>query len=269
MNDEPRRTLRELIARHGPGLCSDARRCEGLLRDLCGEHRREINILVGALRERVPLDLLAGRNSAPAGLLLARLARRLEDQLALTPDASLWAVDSWALALGIVSDVELGEMQSRRDEAARPRVEAAPTPAPRPVAEEEPQPGKQAAGSRTPPPPTPPPTRRTPTAPPATQTKAQGGPAAAAQRPTRTPAAHTPAARTPSPPRSANTGGLQTPAADPAPRGRGRRWRGCLVGCFLIVLLSALLFVGGPLVLNLLREEQRQRSLEPSPVETR
>src|SRR5215208_7258314 len=48
MNDAPRRTLRELIAKHGPGLCSDARRCEGLLRDLCGEHRREINILVGA-----------------------------------------------------------------------------------------------------------------------------------------------------------------------------------------------------------------------------
>ena len=75
MNDEPRRTLRVLIDRHGPGLCSDTRRCEGLLRDLCGEHRREINILVGALRERVPLDLLAGRNTVPTGLLLTRLSR--------------------------------------------------------------------------------------------------------------------------------------------------------------------------------------------------
>src|SRR5215207_6243428 len=98
MNDAPRRTLRELIDRHGPGLCSDARRCEGLLRDLCGEHRREINILVGALRERVPLDLMAGRNSVPQGLLLTRLAKRLEEHLALTGEASRWAVDSWALA---------------------------------------------------------------------------------------------------------------------------------------------------------------------------
>src|SRR3712207_7104185 len=78
--DVPRRTLRDLIARHGTGLCSDARRCEGLLRDLCGEHRREINILVGALRERVPLDLLAGRNSVPTGLLLTRLAKRLRSE---------------------------------------------------------------------------------------------------------------------------------------------------------------------------------------------
>src|SRR5687767_15951192 len=104
MNDAPRRTLRELIARHGPGLCSDARRCEGLLRDLCGEHRREINILVGALRERVPLDLLAGRNNVPAGLLLTRLSKRLEDQLAITAEASRWAVESWALALGVRSE---------------------------------------------------------------------------------------------------------------------------------------------------------------------
>ena len=49
MNDGPRQTLRELVARYGRGLCSDARRCEGLLRDLCGGHRREINILVSAL----------------------------------------------------------------------------------------------------------------------------------------------------------------------------------------------------------------------------
>ena len=129
MNDAPRRTLREMIARHGPGLCSDARRCEGLLRDLCGEHRREINILVGALRERVPLDLLAARNSVPSGLLLTRLAKRLEENLALTEGASQWAVDSWALALGVVSDAELGETERRRDETALKGVEAAKPPA--------------------------------------------------------------------------------------------------------------------------------------------
>ena len=132
LNNEPRRTLRELIARHGPGLCSDARRCEGLLRDLCGEHRREINILVGALRERVPLDLLAARNSVPVNLLLTRLAKRLEDQLALTKEASRWAVDTWALALGVVSDAELEAVEGQRDEAAAPHPEATPRPSPPP-----------------------------------------------------------------------------------------------------------------------------------------
>ena len=262
MNDAPRQTLRELIARHGPGLCSDARRCEGLLRDLCGEHRREINILVGALRERVPLDLLAGRNSAPTGLLLSRLARRLEDQLALTADASRWAVDSWALALGVVSDVELGEMKSRREEAAPPRVEVTPPPSPPPAAEDGAQSGRRAASSSARPPSKPPTTRQAPPASRPTQTASRGGSGVAARPPA-------PVTRPPSSTKAADPGGLRTPSADAWTRGGTGRWRGCLVGCFLLVLLSALLLVGGPLVLNFLREEQRQRSLEPSPVETR
>lgn len=267
MNDEPRRTLRELIARHGPGLCSDARRCEGLLRDLCGGHRREVNTLVGALRERVPLDLLASRNSVPTGLLLSRLAKRLEDQLALTADASRWAVDSWALALGIVSDAELGEMKRRRDEAAR--VEAAPPtrqtpPAPRPAAEDETPVRKQPAPSSTRPPAPTPPAR--PTTPPrASRTGAQGGSTVAPWQPS-----PPPAARPPVTPQPANAGGLQTtPANDPALRpGRGRR-RGCWVGCVLLLLLLVLLAAGAPFVINLLREEQLQRNAEPAPGQTR
>jgi hypothetical protein len=289
MNDEPRRTLRELIARHGPGLCSDARRCEGLLRDLCGGHRREVNTLVGALRERVPLDLLASRNSVPTGLLLSRLAKRLEDQLALTADASRWAVDSWALALGVVSEVELGELKSRRDAAAPPRVEGAPparqTPtAPRPAAEDETRAGGRGAGSGTrppaspPPPParqttppparqTPPPARQTPPpAPRATRTGAQGGGATVAPWQPSPP----PAARPPATPQPANAGASQTTATkDPAARvGRGRR-RGCWVGCLLLLLLLVLLAAGAPFVIDLLREEQLQREAGPAPGQTR
>ena len=255
MNDEPRRTLRELIDRHGPGLCSDARRCEGLLRDLCGGHRREVNTLVGALRERVPLDLLASRNSVPTGLLLSRLAKRLEDQLALTADASRWAVDSWALALGVVSDAELAEMKSRRDEAAPARVEAAPS-STRPSSTRPPAPPPPAVA--------PPPTRQTPPPPRATRTGAQGGSNVAPWQ-----TSPPPAARPPATPRPANTGGLQTTANDPASRpGRGRR-RGCSVGCVLLLLLLLLLAAGTPFVINLLREEQLQRNNEPAPGQTR
>lgn len=276
MNDAPRRTLRELIARHGPGLCSDARRCEGLLRDLCGEHRREINILTGALRERVPLDLLAGRNSVPTGLLLARLAKRLEEHLALTEEASRWAVDSWALALGVVSDAELREMESRRDEASARAAAPTPPAARRPTVEGETRDGGPTPNSGARPPATPPRARPSP---PATQRPTvpkQASPPPPAARPP-APVSPTPAARrypappvprAPSPPQAANTGGLQTPSTDTAPRGRTGRWRGCLVGCFLIALLSALLAVGVPFVVGLLREEQQQRSIETAPVQT-
>ncbi|HWS55297.1 MAG TPA: hypothetical protein VN228_14265, partial [Pyrinomonadaceae bacterium] len=126
MSDVPRQTLRALIARHGPDLCGDARRCEALLRDLCGGHRREINLLVAAQRERVPLDLLAARRSMPRDLLLARLARRLEDHLALTPDAARWAVESWALALGVVTDAELEGGRRSDAEPAPPKPTTKP-----------------------------------------------------------------------------------------------------------------------------------------------
>ena len=253
LNNAPRQTLRELIARHGPGLCSDSRRCEGLLRDLCGEHRREINILVGALRERVPLDLLAARNSVPIHLLLTRLAKRLEDQLALTEEASRWVVDTWALALGVVSDAELEAVESQRDEAAPPPPEAAPRPSP-PTPPPK-QPGRPPLQKRTPAASNPPAQR--PPATPAPRPNARGSSSAAAPP------------RMPSSLQTANTTGLQEPLDDAAPRGGRGRWRGCLVGCFLIALLTVLLAVGVPFVVNILREEQQQRNLEPPPVQTR
>jgi hypothetical protein len=250
MNDAPRRTLRELIAARGPGLCSDARRCEGLLRDLCGEHRREINVLVGALRERVPLDLLAARNSVPRGLLLARLAKRLEEHLALTEEASRWAVDSWALALDIVSEAELKESRSLREEADVPRVEVTTRQTPPPVAAE-PQASKRAAPSSTPPPP---PTRARPSLPPL---------------PAQTPRASPPARATHASPGVSSAATTRSPPIDATPRGGRGRWRGCMVGCLLVILLSVLLGLGVPFVINLLREEQQQRNLEPPPVQTR
>ncbi|HYP50171.1 MAG TPA: hypothetical protein VEQ34_04460, partial [Pyrinomonadaceae bacterium] len=73
MNNEPRQALREIIAKYGKEISSDSRRCEGLLKDKCGSYRREISILINALDERVPLDLMAGGNAVPRELLLNRL----------------------------------------------------------------------------------------------------------------------------------------------------------------------------------------------------
>ncbi len=229
---------------------------------------------MAALRERVPLDLLAARNSVPSGLLLTRLAKRLEDHLALTEGASRWAVDSWALALGVVSDAELGEINRRRDEAAVKRVEAAETPAP-------PRPTKGGAAAERPganpgarPPVAPPRPLPTPTPSGSQPAWPQSPPNVSPRQPTQggstVAARQSPAAQPPGSHGPANKGGLQTPSADPDPSGGRRgRWRGCLVGCFLLILLSALLVLGAPYVLNILREEQQQRSLEPPPAQTR
>jgi hypothetical protein len=101
MNELPRQTLCEIIVRYGHLLCDDPRRTEALLRDFCGEHKREIFVLVNALHARVAAELLASQDRLPYEVLLARLTRRLQDNLALEEGAARWAVETWALALGV------------------------------------------------------------------------------------------------------------------------------------------------------------------------
>lgn len=107
MTDLPREKLGELIATYGQTLCDDPRRCEALLRDLCAANRREIHVLVSALRERVAADLLAASEGVPREVLRARLTQRLQDNLGLAEEIARWTVDSWALALRKLSPAEL------------------------------------------------------------------------------------------------------------------------------------------------------------------
>ncbi|MEJ7709402.1 MAG: hypothetical protein WKF84_05975 [Pyrinomonadaceae bacterium] len=123
MNELPRRILCELVARHGKSVIREPRRVEGLLRDYCGTHRREISALVTAMEERVASDLLALRPGQPREALLSRLARRLHDNVAMDEHAARWAVDSWALALGIVSSEELEGLEQSKSNVL-------PTPSP-------------------------------------------------------------------------------------------------------------------------------------------
>jgi hypothetical protein len=125
MNDLPRQKLKEIIIQYGRSLCDEPQRCEGLLRDLCGKYQKEIAVLVGALKERVPADLLASQNSTPPVVFLARLTKKLQDNLGLAEEAARWAVESWALALGVISSNDL-----KTNPSSDPPI---PTPIPTPV----------------------------------------------------------------------------------------------------------------------------------------
>jgi formylglycine-generating enzyme required for sulfatase activity len=121
MNNEPREKLRELIIEYGRSLCDDPRRCEALLKDYCGQYKREIFVLISALKNRVAEDLLKTSAGVPHVLLLARLIKRLEDELGLAETAAKWAVESWALALGVIDQ-------------PMPVIKPDPAPPPPPVA---------------------------------------------------------------------------------------------------------------------------------------
>src|SRR6204780_354914 len=98
----PREKLKELMEKNGDGLLQDRDRCEGLLKDYCGGHRREISAIVGALEERVPLELRSSWQTAMTPeAMRARLVQRLEDNRGLAPEIANYAVDTWSYALGV------------------------------------------------------------------------------------------------------------------------------------------------------------------------
>src|SRR5277367_3912547 len=97
----PRDVLIDIIAKHGEPLLASPLRTEGLLKDYCGEFRREIFVLVSCLRTGV-VEQLRRQGGPPVKLVSARLALKLEQNLAISSDVAKWAVDSWAIALGLV-----------------------------------------------------------------------------------------------------------------------------------------------------------------------
>jgi len=98
----PREKLKELMEKNGDGLLQDRDRCEGLLKDYCAGHRREISAIVGALEERVPLELKSSWQTAMTPeAMRARLVQRLEDNRGLAPEIANYAVETWSYALGV------------------------------------------------------------------------------------------------------------------------------------------------------------------------
>lgn len=111
MNDAIRQRLCDLFAQHGRALVQDSRRCESLVRDFCGTSTREGKILLLTIKEQVPHDLLAQSASDPWPAVLGRLSQRLQQGLAMTPEAATWAIESWALALGVSSVADAAGIQ--------------------------------------------------------------------------------------------------------------------------------------------------------------
>ena len=100
MHEIPREKLVEIVRLYGQIVTEDPRRVEALLRDYCPHDTREINLIVNAAREQVPVDLLAASEAQPLSVLTAQLSQRLCTELGITAQAARWAVESWALALG-------------------------------------------------------------------------------------------------------------------------------------------------------------------------
>jgi formylglycine-generating enzyme required for sulfatase activity len=102
MDDYPRQKLCEIISQYRHEVLDDTRRLEGLLRDYCSAYKKEVNVLVIALKERIPFELLKSNDNLPREVLFARLVSRLVEDLGLSEDVAVWAVETWALALKVI-----------------------------------------------------------------------------------------------------------------------------------------------------------------------
>ena len=102
----------------------------GVVRGCCeifaGNISGEINLLISAMKDQVPANLLSSKGSTPWELLLNRLTRLLHDNLGLTEEGASWAVESWALALGVISPAELIASKAKPAVDLTPPGEAVP-----------------------------------------------------------------------------------------------------------------------------------------------
>lgn len=103
MNDLPRRTLIGLVRAEGSAILNDPQRLYTSLQSACGDSPNEVMALMSAVRQGVPGGLLAAaaNPSVPWPSVTAAWVQRLQDQERMPPDYAAWAVDSWALALGV------------------------------------------------------------------------------------------------------------------------------------------------------------------------
>ena len=90
MNDIPRQKLKELVGRYGRSLGDDPLRCEGLLRDFCGQNRLEIFALSQAVKNGIPSELFNSSGQLPVEVTVLRFSKRLEDQCGMNPDLARW-----------------------------------------------------------------------------------------------------------------------------------------------------------------------------------
>ena len=116
MSDLARKSLCDLIKQYGPSLGNDPKRCEGLLKDYCGEEKREILLIVNAAKEGIPEGLSGSQTNMPRELLIRNLIDRLQNNVGIEEKYAHWAVESWALALG----VEFPEISLKSSESSTP-----------------------------------------------------------------------------------------------------------------------------------------------------
>ena len=93
----PQLALRRLLTDYGPVLLEDPARVHALLADLSGSSSRERFLLVYALREHIPAELLVQHSDDTDQM--QQLSQRFQRRYGFSTEAARWAIETWSLTL--------------------------------------------------------------------------------------------------------------------------------------------------------------------------
>ncbi|MBE9011338.1 PhnD/SsuA/transferrin family substrate-binding protein [Pseudanabaenaceae cyanobacterium LEGE 13415] len=102
MNSAARDILRKLVEELGSNVADNPQQWRGYLNDRLAHYQLERKALTTALNEHVPEELMSSQVSIAPEAQIERLTSRLVEHLGLQPEVARWAVESWAIALGIL-----------------------------------------------------------------------------------------------------------------------------------------------------------------------
>jgi len=106
LNNEARKQLIEVVKRYGIKILDEPRKVEGLLKDFCGDCKKEIFSIVNALKERAGNDLMNSSKSNTVKITIGRLSSKMQSDLGMSEEVAVWSIESIAIALGIMSEKE-------------------------------------------------------------------------------------------------------------------------------------------------------------------
>ena len=115
--------LRQLISQYGVEIERDPRRLRSLLSDICPDSKREVNLLLYAIEEKIPEELASTSSQGYGKIQAGRFAQRLIQNRGITQEAANWTVNCWGYALGIATDavLERSPLGSSTDSLPEPK----------------------------------------------------------------------------------------------------------------------------------------------------
>ncbi len=111
----PQTALRRLLTDYGPALLEDPARVHALLADLSESPFRERFLLVHALRENIPAELLVQHLDDTDEK--QQLSQRFQRRYGLSTEAARWAIESWSLSLEAAQSGQDPSLKEEREEA--------------------------------------------------------------------------------------------------------------------------------------------------------